>query len=187
MSQKAEKGKLYWEASSTNRIIYRLCLRDEHPGQLLSPCHGGEQQEEEGNLVMWQCNSSNMQIEGNKYTRLPIFSHKFVTLSGTTPCFMCEACVGNFIFNSFSSIKLGWLKVLLSRICLRAQELGAVILFFSDRGGAGTLWIYPQQVSGLPKEKRGGWRKSSPIACLLAGSRGSSEIFTQEVKCDYIT
>lgn len=167
MSQKAEKWKLYWEASSTNKIMYRLQLRDEHPEQF-SPCHWGEEWEEEGNLVMWQCNSSSVQIEGNKYIHFPVFSHKFIILSGTILCFMWEACAGNLIFNSFSSIKLGWLKVLLSRTCLRPQDLGAVILFFSDPGGAGTLWIYPQQVSGLPKEKTGCWGKSSPIVCLQA-------------------
>jgi len=51
-----------------------------------------------------------MQVEGNKYTHLAILSHKFITLPGTIPCFMWEACGGNFIFNSFSSTNLDGLK-----------------------------------------------------------------------------
>lgn len=46
------------------------------------------------------------------------------------------------------------------------QELVEKILFFSDPGDAGTLCIYPEQVSALPKEKRGGWEKRWP-ACHL--------------------
>lgn len=72
------------------------------------------------------------------------------------------------------------LKVLLIRICPVPQELVEVILFFSDPGDAGTLCIYPEQVSALPKEKRGGWEKRWL-------SRRSTEIFTPNIKQDYIT
>lgn len=50
----------------------------------------------------------NMQVEANKNTHLPIFpTNSSVTLSGSIPCFMWEVYVGNSVFNSFSSIKLG--------------------------------------------------------------------------------
>lgn len=63
--------------------------------------------------------------------------------------------MGNCILNSFSIIKLGWLKVLLRKTCPRLQKLGSVILCFHAgvSGGTETELIYPKQVNGLMMER----------------------------------